>query len=88
MYDFVIEARDLGLYRFVTDNGAGGLSSSIGEMSTQCGGCEMDLDAACSEVVGRAAADDPNLVKPNAFGEVQDWAGCKAPDLSVPGHHL
>ncbi|MDR2978787.1 MAG: phosphoribosylformylglycinamidine synthase, partial [Rickettsiales bacterium] len=28
----VIEARDLGLYNAITDNGAGGLSSSIGEM--------------------------------------------------------
>ncbi len=41
--DFLIEARDQGLYRFVTDNGAGGLSSSIGEMSSICGGCDIDL---------------------------------------------
>jgi phosphoribosylformylglycinamidine synthase subunit PurSL len=52
MYDFVMEARDLGLYRFVTDNGAGGLSSSIGEMSTQCGGCEMDLSKAPVKYAG------------------------------------
>ncbi|MCM8537940.1 MAG: AIR synthase-related protein [Lentisphaeraceae bacterium] len=52
MYDFVIEARDLGLYRFVTDNGAGGLSSSIGEMSTQCGGCHMDLSKAPVKYAG------------------------------------
>ena len=43
VYDFLMEARDLGLYRFITDNGAGGLSSSIGEMSGLCGGCELDL---------------------------------------------
>ncbi len=41
--DFTIEARDKILYRFITDNGAGGLSSSIGEMATQCGGCDLDL---------------------------------------------
>lgn len=41
--DFLVEARDRILYRFVTDNGAGGLSSSIGEMSSLCGGCEIDL---------------------------------------------
>lgn len=41
--DFMLTARDKGLYRFVTDNGAGGLSSSIGEMATICDGCRMDL---------------------------------------------
>ncbi len=46
MADFIYEARDKGLYRFVTDNGAGGLSSSIGEMATFSGGCEMDLQKA------------------------------------------
>jgi phosphoribosylformylglycinamidine synthase len=43
MFDFLIRARDRGLYNFITDNGAGGLSSSIGEMSAECGGCRMDL---------------------------------------------
>ncbi|MDR2548149.1 MAG: phosphoribosylformylglycinamidine synthase [Rickettsiales bacterium] len=37
----VIEARDLGLYNTITDNGAGGLSSSIGEMGKD--GFEVDL---------------------------------------------
>ena len=46
MFDFLIRARDLGLYRFITDNGAGGLSSSIGEMAGECGGCRMDLSKA------------------------------------------
>ena len=31
MHDFLIEVRDEGLIRFITDNGGGGLSSSIGE---------------------------------------------------------
>ncbi|HUT36414.1 MAG TPA: AIR synthase-related protein [Planctomycetota bacterium] len=43
MTDFLLEARDLGLYSCITDNGAGGLSSSIGEMSTSAGGAELDL---------------------------------------------
>ncbi len=43
MYEFLMEARDLGLYRALTDNGAGGLSSSIGEMSRLCGGANLDL---------------------------------------------
>ncbi|MEN9361457.1 MAG: hypothetical protein RL095_2992 [Verrucomicrobiota bacterium] len=46
MGDFIFEARDQNLYRFVTDNGAGGLSSSIGEMSDHSGGCRMDLSKA------------------------------------------
>ena len=43
MYDCVIRARDLGLYSAITDNGAGGLSSSVGEMAEDTGGCELDL---------------------------------------------
>jgi len=43
MTDFLLEARDLGLYRAITDNGAGGLSSSVGEMATFSGGAEIDL---------------------------------------------
>jgi len=54
MSDFIYEARDLNLYRFVTDNGAGGLSSSIGEMAEQCGGCCMDLSKAPLKYSGLA----------------------------------
>ncbi len=43
MYDFLMRARDMGLYNAITDNGAGGLSSSVGEMAQDCGGFEMDL---------------------------------------------
>ncbi len=43
MYDFLMKARDMGLYNAITDNGAGGLSSSMGEMAQDCGGCEIDL---------------------------------------------
>ncbi len=43
MYEFLMEARNLGLYRAITDNGAGGLSSSVGEMSRLSGGAELDL---------------------------------------------
>ncbi len=43
MTDFLLIARDRGLYRTITDNGAGGLSSSIGETAQISGGCEVDL---------------------------------------------
>ncbi len=42
--DFLIEARDRGLYAGLTDNGAGGLSSSLGEMAEFSNGIRIDLD--------------------------------------------
>jgi phosphoribosylformylglycinamidine synthase subunit PurSL len=44
MGDLLIEARDLGLYKGITDNGAGGLSSSLGEMAEGSGGIRIYLD--------------------------------------------
>ncbi len=46
MFDFLIIARDRGLYSSITDNGAGGLSSSVGEMAQDTGGFELHLDRA------------------------------------------
>ncbi len=43
MTDFLLLARNRELYRCLTDNGAGGLSSSVGETARLPGGCEMDL---------------------------------------------
>jgi len=40
----VKEARDLGLYTSITDNGAGGLSCSVAEMARESGGCRVYLD--------------------------------------------
>ncbi|MFH2112960.1 MAG: AIR synthase-related protein, partial [Spirochaetota bacterium] len=45
MTDFLLEARDAGLYEAITDNGAGGLSSSLGEMAESSGGIRIELDA-------------------------------------------
>jgi phosphoribosylformylglycinamidine synthase len=42
--DLLAEARERGLYRALTDNGAGGLSSSVGELALLSGGCEIALD--------------------------------------------
>lgn len=52
MTDLLLIARDSGLYRAITDNGAGGLSSSVGEMARLCGGCEMDLKKAPLKYAG------------------------------------
>lgn len=52
--DFLLEARDLELFSCVTDNGAGGLSSSIGEMATLTNGAKLDLALAPTKYQGLA----------------------------------
>ncbi|MCP4644428.1 MAG: phosphoribosylformylglycinamidine synthase, partial [bacterium] len=54
MADFLLEARDLGLFSCVTDNGAGGLSSSVGEMAEKPGGAQIHLDKAPVKYAGLA----------------------------------
>ncbi|MFC1821062.1 AIR synthase-related protein, partial [Thermodesulfobacteriota bacterium] len=44
MHDFLLEARDECLISFITDNGGGGLSSSIGESARFSNGCRVDLE--------------------------------------------
>ncbi len=46
MTDFLLIARDMDLYDAITDNGAGGLSSSIGEMAEDTNGCIVHIDKA------------------------------------------
>ncbi len=46
LHDFLLDARDRLLYRALTDNGAGGFSSSVGELANLSGGCEIHLDRA------------------------------------------
>ncbi len=40
----VKEARDMGLYTSITDNGAGGISCSVAEMAKECNGAAVDLE--------------------------------------------
>jgi phosphoribosylformylglycinamidine synthase len=44
MHDFLLEARDENLIQFITDNGGGGLSSSVGESARYSNGCHIELD--------------------------------------------
>ncbi|MGD2169844.1 MAG: phosphoribosylformylglycinamidine synthase subunit PurL [Chlamydiota bacterium] len=46
LQDFLLKARDRSLFRTLTDNGAGGVSSSVGELAILSGGCELHLDRA------------------------------------------
>jgi phosphoribosylformylglycinamidine (FGAM) synthase-like enzyme len=54
LLDFVLEARDLGLITGITDNGAGGLSSSVGEMAQITGGATIELDKVPTKYAGLA----------------------------------
>ncbi len=94
MFDFLIRARDKGLYNFITDNGAGGLSSSIGEMAGECGGCRMDLAKAPLKYAGlnpweiliSEAQERMSLAVPPAkIGEFSEMARRFGVEVSVLG---
>ncbi len=55
MTEFLLEARDALLIKGITDNGAGGLSSSLGEMAEESGGVSINLDACPLKYKGLAA---------------------------------
>jgi len=52
LMDFLIQARRKNLFTSVTDNGAGGLSSSIGEMAQHTNGAIVHLDKAPTKYPG------------------------------------
>ncbi len=54
MFDMLAEVRDRGLMSAMTDNGAGGLSSSVGEMAEATGGARIDLARAPLKYPGLA----------------------------------
>jgi len=54
MFDFLLEARAEDMYQAITDNGAGGLSSSVGEMAEGPGGARLDLAQAPVKYAGLA----------------------------------
>ncbi|MBQ9501834.1 MAG: phosphoribosylformylglycinamidine synthase, partial [Lentisphaeria bacterium] len=92
--DFIMEARDRGLYRFITDNGAGGLSSSVGEMAELCNGCRMDLKKAPLKYAGRqpweilvseAQERMSFAVPPEKIGEFKALASRRDVEVTVLG---
>ncbi|MFH1424652.1 MAG: AIR synthase-related protein [archaeon] len=54
VHDFLLEARDKGMYNCITDCGGGGLSSAIGETARYSNGCEVHLDKVKSKYAGLA----------------------------------
>ena len=94
MIDFLLEARDLGLYRSITDNGAGGLSSSVGETARMSGGAELHLERAPLKYTGLApweillseAQERMTLaVPPDRIGEFQELASRRGVESTVLG---
>ncbi len=53
LIDVITRARDLRLYNDITDCGAGGLSSAVGEMASKLG-CDVELTCVCLKYPGLA----------------------------------
>jgi phosphoribosylformylglycinamidine synthase II len=92
--DFLLEARDLGLYRCVTDNGAGGLSSSVGELAELSGGARMDVAEAKVKypglkpfelVVSESQERMTLAVPPEKRAELEELANRRGVELSFLG---
>lgn len=54
MMEVLLIARNVGMINAITDNGAGGLSSSVGEMAELSGGCSIQLEKAPVKYAGLA----------------------------------
>ena len=94
MFDFLLEVRDQGLYQAITDNGAGGLSSSVGEMAEGSGGARLDLARAPLKYAGLApweiliseAQERMTLaVAPDKIDRLLDLAGRRGVEATVIG---
>jgi phosphoribosylformylglycinamidine synthase len=94
MLDFLIEARDRGLYSSITDNGAGGLSSSIGEMAKDTNGCIIDLKKAPLKyrglmpweiIVSESQERMTVAVDPSKIGEFTELAGLRGVEATALG---
>ncbi len=93
VWDFLIRARDAGLYSAMTDCGAGGFSSALGEMGAECG-VRMDLDKAplkypglsCAEIwISEAQERMVLAADENHLSELQTLAAEEEVELTVIG---
>lgn len=92
--DFLIQAAEAGLLKCSTDNGAGGLSSSVGELATISGGAEVWLDRVPLKYAGLRAWEIfvsesqermTLAVAPQDWAELQKLAELYAVELSDIG---
>ncbi|MBY0517465.1 MAG: hypothetical protein K2P81_11175 [Bacteriovoracaceae bacterium] len=94
LLDFILEARDLNLFSGITDNGAGGLSSSIGEMAQLTNGAKIDLSKApvkypglsCWELMVSESQERMTLaVPPQSWNEFQNLASRRGVEVTALG---
>ena len=85
MLDMILEARDAGLIQVITDNGAGGLSSSVGEMAELTGGATIDLGVVPLKQLGLKSweilvSESQERMTSASEGRIlmslKDWLGC------------
>ena len=95
MTDFILAAKERALYRFITDNGAGGLSSSVGEMADTANGAHLNLQLAPLktpglspwEIVVSESQERMTLaVAPERWKELQALANLYEVEVSCLGH--
>ncbi|MFN8612193.1 MAG: AIR synthase-related protein [Vulcanimicrobiota bacterium] len=94
LLEMLAEARKLGLYRAITDNGAGGLCSSVGEMAEMSGGAHLTLDTvplkypglAPWEILVSESQERMTLaVPPERWGQLLELAGRREVEVTVVG---
>jgi len=94
--DVVLRARDRGLFRSITDCGAGGFSSAIGEMGAELG-AEVDLDRAPLKYEGlsyteiwisEAQERMVLAVPPGSWGELQALCGAEGVEATDLGRFV
>ena len=95
-FDLLLEARDRSLYNSITDNGAGGLSSSVGEMARESGGAELYLDKVPRKYSGMRPweiliSESQNrmtlAVAPDKVDEFLAWARKRGVEATVIGQY-
>jgi phosphoribosylformylglycinamidine synthase len=96
MHDFLLEARDEGLISFITDNGGGGLSSSIGESARYSNGCEIELEKVPLKYTGldqweiwisESQERMTVAVKPENFGRFMELSAKHAVESTAIGRY-
>jgi phosphoribosylformylglycinamidine synthase len=94
--DVVLQARDRGLFRSITDCGAGGFSSAVGEMGASLG-AEVDLDRAPLKYEGLSyteiwisEAQERMIlaVPPNRWPELRDLCAREAVEATDLGRFI
>ena len=94
LLEMLSEAREAGLYRAITDNGAGGLCSSVGEMAEMSGGARLTLETvplkypglAPWEILVSESQERMTLaVPPERWGALLELAQRRQVEVSIVG---